>query len=1142
MSQQVVPELTLFSTSAQAAGFRLESFEVFNWGAFHQTVYAMPLKGENALLTGANGAGKTTLVDALITLLTPNPERFYNQSAGFEDKKRMRRTEDYVLGVYGRSTSGKERLRGVQPGEGTYTVLLGVFSNKDYSQFYTLAHLYWFKNDQVQKRYYTAPVALNISDHFRFGGDIRDFNSLITKKFQARSYDSFSEYAADFIPKIGMRISERSNTNAGRTKPLNLLAKTAGIKVLGNLDGFIRENMLDESNVEQYFDQLKKEYADISETQLSLDKANKQEQMLMPMLEHYTAWLTGKDEFYRLEMAQRAVSPWFAQQHIALLETAIGQQTEQLALTTEQLNQVDQELVKYRQEDKDLEYQIKQNDAGQRLEQLQRERADAQKRYEQQRKNADNYARLAMSLSFIPNPDAAMFHAQKSQFEAAGIKIQAQQLAQTGVRDELVGQKRELNQRISALDAELNSLRSRKNNLPADLVDIRTRLCQANGIPEKELPFVGELVQVKAHERDEWQYALEKLLTPFSLHLLVPQKHLPQVIQWTRNNDLGTLLRFTEADDKASENLQTELSSDIAANKLEIQPKSGFAPWLSTELQRRYAHFCTSDTNEYKRHQQAITPEGLYKNGKQHQKDDRKNRKNQYVLGWSNEEKIRSIAEALRAAETELQQLELRFEPVEKQRDQLIQKLADLQRLYDFEHFEAINHEDTKAELEEKIAQIEQLSASSEQLKTLQTRHQLVKKSIETAEKKRDQCLQQCTSIQEAILRNQTLLNTQKSDAAELDDRDWRALQPAVAELGALDLLSIEKAKLQISGKINAQISGIKDQQSKREKDLLLLMNQFKNPKKDILEAFPTWANDTYALPDEPAMEHIGQYTDLLDRIQGDQLPTLRERYQTRAGSDIGNAMQVFQQQLTEQLADHEENILNINRSLKSLPYSSDTYLQIVSDQNTRRGRIGEFFRDLTNWDYDRAAYRLASVTEQQEILRETVQRIGLLIQRLDKDKDWRLEVTDVRNWLTFRTQQVYQLDDAPKPGTLLDSTGALSGGEQAKLTYTVLAAALTYQFNISADSRNAKSFRFIMVDEAFSKLDPENSTYLLDLLSNLHFQMLLITPNSNVKLTQDRMSHLIFVKKEDEMPPRSSVHVYSVMELAQLQAKRVNG
>ncbi|MBK8192973.1 MAG: hypothetical protein IPK76_07130 [Lewinellaceae bacterium] len=186
----------------------------------------------------------------------------------------------------------------------------------------------------------------------------------------------------------------------------------------------------------------------------------------------------------------------------------------------------------------------------------------------------------------------------------------------------------------------------------------------------------------------------------------------------------------------------------------------------------------------------------------------------------------------------------------------------------------------------------------------------------------------------------------------------------------------------------------------------------------------------------------------------------MRERYQARAGSDIGNAMQVFQQQATEQLADHTENIQNINRSLRALPGVPDTYLQIVSDQNTRKGRIGEFHQLLHQWDYDRAAFRIASVAEQQEILRETVLRIGNLIQRLDQEPDWRREVTDVRNWLSFRTQQVYRHDDTPKPGTLLDSTGALSGGEQAKLTYTVLAAALTYQFNISADSRNAKSFR----------------------------------------------------------------------------------
>ena len=105
------PELTLFSSDAQVAGFRLDRFEVFNWGAFDKETYVMPLAGQNALLTGANGAGKTTLVDALLALLNPTPERYFNQSAGFEDRKRTRKVEDYVRGVYGHSTNGREQLR-----------------------------------------------------------------------------------------------------------------------------------------------------------------------------------------------------------------------------------------------------------------------------------------------------------------------------------------------------------------------------------------------------------------------------------------------------------------------------------------------------------------------------------------------------------------------------------------------------------------------------------------------------------------------------------------------------------------------------------------------------------------------------------------------------------------------------------------------------------------------------------------------------------------------------------------------------------------------------------------------------------------------------------------------------------------------
>jgi uncharacterized protein YPO0396 len=288
-----------------------------------------------------------------------------------------------------------------------------------------------------------------------------------------------------------------------------------------------------------------------------------------------------------------------------------------------------------------------------------------------------------------------------------------------------------------------------------------------------------------------------------------------------------------------------------------------------------------------------------------------------------------------------------------------------------------------------------------------------------------------------------------------------------------------------------------------------------------------------------PSIENIGDYLSLLHRIQSDRLPELRERYQARASKDIGNAMQAFQRRLEDQLIDHQDNIRNINQSLRALPYSHDTFLQIVTEENLRKGRIGEFYQLLHSWDYDRAAFLVASETEKLEIWKETVRKIGDIIRRLEGNDLWRKEVTDVRNWLGFKTQQYYIGNNEVVRGTLLDSTGGKSGGEQAKITYTILAAALTYQFNISTGERNARSFRFIVVDEAFSKLDPENSAYLLELLTALKFQMLIITPKTGIATGEKYMSHLIFVKKESESPPSSVAYCYSIKEVKKFMDAR---
>jgi len=45
------------SSDAERAGFRLQRFEVYNWGTFDARVWVLESKGDNSLLTGDIGSG-----------------------------------------------------------------------------------------------------------------------------------------------------------------------------------------------------------------------------------------------------------------------------------------------------------------------------------------------------------------------------------------------------------------------------------------------------------------------------------------------------------------------------------------------------------------------------------------------------------------------------------------------------------------------------------------------------------------------------------------------------------------------------------------------------------------------------------------------------------------------------------------------------------------------------------------------------------------------------------------------------------------------------------------------------------------------------------------------------------------------------
>ncbi|MFR1446009.1 SbcC/MukB-like Walker B domain-containing protein, partial [Acinetobacter baumannii] len=80
------------------------------------------------------------------------------------------------------------------------------------------------------------------------------------------------------------------------------------------------------------------------------------------------------------------------------------------------------------------------------------------------------------------------------------------------------------------------------------------------------------------------------------------------------------------------------------------------------------------------------------------------------------------------------------------------------------------------------------------------------------------------------------------------------------------------------------------------------------------------------------------------------------------------------------------------------------------------------------------------------------------------------------------------------KPGQYHDNTASYSGGQKAQFTYAILGAAIAHQFGIFQQGKQHKSLRFITVDEAFSKLDPEKSQFLMKFCDQLNLQILVVT------------------------------------------------
>ena len=532
----IMQQMNLFNTSSEVAGFKLDYLEVWNWGTFDKKVYHMNLHGNNSLLTGANASGKSTLIDALLTLMVPlKRQRFYNQSSGVE-KKGNRTEESYFFGNYGNqqqegaASTTTLRLRD----KGARSVLLASFCNVD-KRVVTLFQVRYYTGEELKVLFGVARESLTIERDFSEFDLHGDWRKRLTKKYNTNEtkrtiefFDGPVAYGEKMITLFGMRSD----------KALTLFNQIVGVKVLDDLDSFIRTNMLEELPAEEKYQELKDNFQNLMEAKTNIDKVKEQIAELEP-INALTEELKEIDiRIVEMEQEKSVAAYWFAARTVDLCDKELVCCKSDLRKLEDRLKELKVQKGELEQEQMRLTVAIEKDEVGQQIHEIEKEINQRVRIRDNRKAKAEEYDKLAKLVKMEQSPDVEVFEINrataKREKDALQVTIDRQLMEE---KRQAQNRQDEISSNIEERMATIRYLQQHKNNISGRVAEIRDEILEAVGATTEEIPFIGELICVKDDERD-WEYSIERILHNFALRLVVPEKYYKQVNEYVNGHNL----------------------------------------------------------------------------------------------------------------------------------------------------------------------------------------------------------------------------------------------------------------------------------------------------------------------------------------------------------------------------------------------------------------------------------------------------------------------------------------------------------------------------------------------------------------------------------------------------------------------------
>jgi uncharacterized protein YPO0396 len=263
------------------------------------------------------------------------------------------------------------------------------------------------------------------------------------------------------------------------------------------------------------------------------------------------------------------------------------------------------------------------------------------------------------------------------------------------------------------------------------------------------------------------------------------------------------------------------------------------------------------------------------------------------------------------------------------------------------------------------------------------------------------------------------------------------------------------------------------------------------------------------------AIEAADEYRRMLAALQGDDLPRFEARFKELLNENTIREVANFQSHLMQARETIRDRLTQINNSLTQIDYNPGRYI-VLEARPTPDADIRDFQAELRACtDGALTGSGDAQYSEMKYLqVRRVIERFHGREGQSEQDRRWTVKVTDVRNWFAFAASERWREDD--REHEHYSDSGGKSGGQKEKLAYTIRAASLAYQFGLEWGAVRSRSFRFVVIDEAFGRGSDESAQYGLRLFAQLNLQLLIVTPLQKIHIIEPFVASVGYVHNPD--------------------------